>query len=67
VGFTERDDLLSNMIREGMINREEALQKLTDDYKNQREIRENVIKSVLEEFKLDMSILHDFRGRKTSE
>ena len=67
VGFTERDDLLSNMIREGMINREEALQKLTDDYKNQREIRENNIKRVLEEFKIDMSILHDFRGRKTSE
>ena len=61
VGFTERDDLLSNMIREGMISREEALQKLTDDYENQREIRENVIRGVLEEFKVDMSILHDFK------
>lgn len=66
VGFTERDDLLSNMIREGMVNREEALQKLTDDYENQREVREDIIRSVLEEFKLDMSILYDFKGGKTT-
>ena len=46
VGFTERDKLLSNMIREGIISREEALQELEEDYENQREIRENkMIKS----------------------
>ena len=58
VGFTERDDLLSNMIREGMISREDALHKLTADYENQREIRENNIRRVLEEIKMEMSILH---------
>jgi len=63
VGFTERDDLLSNMIREGMINREEALQRLIEEYESQREIRENIIRDVLEELKIDNSILHDFRNR----
>ena len=64
VGFTERDELLSNMIREGMTSREEALQRLMEDYENQREIRENIIMDVLEDLKIDMSILHDFRGGK---
>ena len=65
VGFTERDDLLSNMIREGMINREEALQKLTDDYENQRDVRENIIRSVLEEFEVDIAILPTFKQLKS--
>ena len=60
VGFTERDEQLSNMIREGMISRAEALQRLMEE--NQREIRENIIGGVLEELKIDKSILHDFRG-----
>jgi hypothetical protein len=60
VGFAERDEQLSNMIREGMISRAEALQRLMEE--NQREIRENIIGGVLEELKIDKSILHDFRG-----
>ena len=63
VGFTERDDLLSNMTREDMISREEALQRLTEDYENQQEIREGIIKDVLEDLKMDISILHNFRDR----
>ena len=63
VGFTERDELLSNMIREGIMSRGEALQKLKEDYENQREIRENIIRGVLEELRVAMSILHDFRNR----
>jgi len=50
------------MIREGMISREEALQRLMEEYENQREIREDNIRSVFEELKMDISILHDFRG-----
>ena len=60
VGFTERDEQLSNMIREGMISRAEALKRLMEE--NQRENRENIIRGVLEELKIDKSILHDFRG-----
>ena len=44
VGFTERNELLSNMISEGMISREEALRRLMDEYEK---INEKIEKMLL--------------------
>jgi hypothetical protein len=36
-----------------------------DDYENQREIREDIIRSVLEEFEVDIAILPTFKQLKS--
>ena len=51
LGFTKQDDLLSGLIRQGMITRDDALRRLTHD----NEIPAEVISKVLAEHDLDMS------------
>jgi len=60
VGFTERDELLSNMIREGLISRKEALLRLTGEYENLQSIGKEIIDDVLMKLNISPSVLHNF-------
>ena len=51
LGFTKQDDLLSGLIRHGIITRDDALKRLTHD----NEIPAEIISQVLAEHDLDMS------------
>jgi hypothetical protein len=57
IGFTERDDLLSNLIREGAIDRGTALRKLFDEYDHKMEYLKNNVIEIGEEIGLDKPLL----------
>jgi len=60
VGFTERDELLSNMIREGLISREEALHRLMGQYENLLSVGKEIIDNALMQLNIAPSVLRNF-------
>jgi len=62
VGFTELDDLLSNMIREGMIERDVALKRLFDEYDSKMKSLGYTIMEIGKEIGLDGSLLEKIKN-----
>ena len=62
VGFTERDDLLSNLIQENVIERETAFKKLLDEYDNKMENIEDNVLEIGEEIGLEKSVLKKLKN-----
>jgi hypothetical protein len=53
LGFNDKDDGLSSLVRDGQITREEALERV----KTEGKISEDVIKDIFDKFELDYSNL----------